>query len=182
MVNTLLCNNKFYKWMLLGSLCLASFPVLSESFGNKASIEEDRNYYKLPNQQFMIFLEKGKVKTIEILVKKKINFRRGQSREQWRMYNEEEERILSLLKKMKGRIYIYHSGARSLDYDITYPIDNSSVKDSFFDVNGDEWVGYTYPGFTVKNTGNYVISTVFYSNSNEYSDYMVGFTESYSTK
>lgn len=175
--------NKFREYILCGGL----FVLPSVAFAVQGEIpvllqENKTEWHKLPSQQFVVFLDKKKVDYIQIYVKKKLNFREGMSDKDWQAYKQEEVLIYKFIRELKGKVSVFHSGANSLGYEIIFPGKDESLGENIHDANGDEWLGLMYPGFPLRGTANYVVSTEFYSTSDDFNDYMIGFEQTYGTK
>lgn len=80
-------------------------------------------------------------------------------------------------------VKVYHSNSNSLVYERHFPFhDDDVVGGEVRDADGNEWVGLGFDGFNKKLIANFVVSTDFYSCSNEFSEYMVGLKQAYGTK
>jgi len=180
MVNMSLCNNKFCKWIFLGALCCASNQAFSETLEKIVSVSESKKFHKLPPQQFVIFMENPNIQHIKILVKRKIKYRLDMSKEERLAYAEERNKIHSFITSLKGKISV--NWDKSLEYAVNFPTPELGGGGTYYDANGNEWESITYPGFIIKGTGDYVISSEFYSNSDEFDDYMIALTRAYGTK
>ena len=175
--------NKFCECILCGGLFVLTAVAFSAPIENPVLLQENKTeWHKLPSQQFVVFLDKKKVGNIQVYVKKKLKFREGMSVKDWQAYKQEEVLIYKFIRELKGKVSVFHSGANSLDYEIIFPRKDENLGENIHDANGDEWLGLIYPGFPLRGAANYVVSTEFYSASDDFNDYMIGFEQTYGTK
>lgn len=182
-MNDSIVINPFFKWFFLGVCCCFTPVVLSVTTEPTASTQEsDSEWHKLPSQQFVMFMDNPRFDSITIYVKKKIKYHQSMTMDESIKFNDENIKIKKFISELKGKITIHHSGAHSLEYEATFPMQGLGVGELIYNINENYWVGVSYPGFSIKGTGHYVISAEFYSRSDDFNDYMIGLEQIYGTK
>ena len=151
---------------------------------NGAIANNCEGWHKLPPQQFVVFIDEPKVDSIYIYVKRNLKYiKENRPEGYFQKYLDEGRRIRHFISSLKGVVKVYHSNSNSLIYERRFPFnDDDVVAGEVSDADGNEWVGLGFDGFNKKLIANFVVSTEFYSCSNEFSEYMVGFKQAYGTK
>lgn len=179
------------KYIFLVSIIMTPIIAISDVKVPGAVIVNDgaitnncNGWHKLPPQQFVVFIDKPKVDSIYIYVKRKLKYLgEGRPEGYFQKYLDEGRRIRYFIRELKGVVKVYHSNSNSLVYERHFPFhDDDVVGGEVRDADGNEWVGLGFDGFNKKLIANFVVSTDFYSCSNEFSEYMVGLKQAYGTK
>ena len=179
------------KYIFLVSIIMTPIIAISDVKVPGAVIVNDgaitnncNGWHKLPPQQFVVFIDKPKVDSIYIYVKRKLKYLgEGRPEGYFQKYLDEGRRIRGFIRELKGVVKVYHSNSNSLVYERRFPFnDGDVVGEEVSDADGNEWVGFGFDGFNNELIANFVISTEFYSCSNEFSEYMVGLEQIYGTK
>ena len=176
-MNHWLINNRLGKFVLLGALCMTPLVVFSAPSPQQPSsvATDEAKVRPLPLRQFMVYVETPGRYYISILMENRIPWRKEMSPEEIHTWVMEQRRIRTLIRNIKGKIYIYDERRRESLYEFDFKSSKYISEHSAF---GHDYIGLGMVGnyFPIDKEGFYAIRSELYGGDAEYNDYMLTFS------
>ncbi|VUS27860.1 hypothetical protein [Klebsiella spallanzanii] len=175
-MNHWLINNRLGKFVLLGALCMTPLVVFSAPVPQQLSsvATDEAKVRPLPLRQFMVYVETPGRYYISILMERRISLRKGMTDEESDTWFTERRKILSLVRNIKGNIYIYDEKRNKSLYEFDFESSKYISERSSF---GHDYIGLGMVGnyFPIDKEGFYAIRSELYGGDAEYNNYTLTF-------